>query len=493
MRIMILRIGKCALFLVLLLALLLSINGVMEPKYYSINSDWPSTATYNQFYRMEKNSIDVLFLGSSVCVNAFSPMQLYKQYQIRSYNLGSDQQSLFLSYYWLREALRYQSPEAVVVDARFCTTYHEDSVINTSEGLTRKCLDPMRFSPVKAEAVRELCRLDDAHSELSYYFTNFRFHAKWASLKEVDFYRGDLKYARLMGYAPGNGMERLEFGTFDPQDPQAETDKMHALSMEYLDRIAQLCREKGIEMILVNIAGNQMDDGINNVYTRFAQEHGIKHYNFCETSLYQAVGAQLPEESIIGHGNLKGAIKFTDFVGKLLVEEHGIRGVQDSQWENLLPFYESVIAQEELKLITELPEYLARIPEDCTLFISAKDEASSGMSPQIQQALDALGLKTVWDESMLRQGYIAVVSPDGIVEGAKGVQTHSSRFAENHQYTIISKGRRDGNVSSVVIDGQEYSQNRRGLNLVVYSHYYDEVIDKVTFDTYQTDAKALRK
>ena len=54
-----------------------------------------------------------------------------------------------------------------------------------------------------------------------------------------------------------------------------------------------------------------------------------------------------------------------------------------------------------------------------------------------------------------------------------------------------SIGYSDGNVASVVINGQEYSVNRRGLNIVVYSHYQDKVIDSVCFDT-QEGAFALR-
>ena len=131
-------------FLMILLSILYCINQVLMPKYILKNSTWPTTSSYNQFYEMEENSIDVLFLGSSVAVNAFSPQEIYNDYGIRSYNLGSEQQSIFLSYFWLKEALRFQSPEVVVLDTKFLFELHPESIINTTEGLTRKCLDPMK-------------------------------------------------------------------------------------------------------------------------------------------------------------------------------------------------------------------------------------------------------------------------------------------------------------------------------------------------------------
>ena len=82
--------GRCAGFLAILLASLLLINSVLEGKYILRNSKWPTTSTYRQFYQMEPNSVDVLFLGSSLVVNAFAPQEIYNDYGIRSYNLASE-------------------------------------------------------------------------------------------------------------------------------------------------------------------------------------------------------------------------------------------------------------------------------------------------------------------------------------------------------------------------------------------------------------------
>ena len=486
-------VARCVVFLTILMLVLGTINEVLQPNYTYVNADWPSSTTYNQFYRMEKNTVDVLFMGSSVCINAFSPMQLYRDHGIRSYNLGSEQQGPFLSYFWLKEALRYQKPKVVVIDALFCCTRYDETVVNTTDGMVRKCLDAMRLSPVKIEAIRTLCSLDEKQDKMSYYLKNLQYHDRWKNLNAVDFDRSERAYSKLMGYAPGRDNPRYTYKTFDPKDPTAVSDAFHELSMEYMDKMAVLCKENGIEMIFVNIPGDEIDDGKNNRFNAFAKKHGIDFYNFSETSLYQTIGAKLPEESIVLHSNLKGAAKLTAYMGNLLVGQYGIKGVKDEQWEKNLTFYENFIRMEELPSIDDAETYLATLPrEDCTIFMTVKDDAYTGMTDGVKEELQKLGLHTQWNEEMYRQPYLAILSSGKIIEGAKGYQGHSDRF-EGGRYDLLSIGYQDGNVASIKINGEEQSVNQRGLNIVVYSHYLNRVVDSVNFDMHGGTGTALRK
>lgn len=473
---------RCVVFLLILAVALYTINGVLTPKYDFFNWYWPTSTTYRQFYQMEENSIDVLFMGSSVMMNYFSPLQIYKDYRIRSFNLGGEQQSPFLSYYWLKEALRYQKPQVVVMDVRFGFPYHPEYPINTSEGLARKAIDSMRLSPVKMEMVHELCKLDSRHDELSYYLTNLRYHDRWKTLEKSDFYRGEFMYSKMMGYTLGTDTHGETYCTFDPKDPEAVFDGFHPLSMDYLERIAVLCKEEDIELVLVSAVGNEMNDGIHNAYTALAEKYGIAFYNFSETRLHDAVGAKFPEESIFRHATPKGAVKLSCLMGRLLVQEHNVQSVQDDQWENNLPFYENVLKLHELQFTHDMETYFSLLPkEDCTIFMTVKDDAYTGMSEGVKAQLRRLGLQTEWNEGMARQPYMAILSEGRVIEGAGGYQSYSSRF-EGGRYDVLSIGYQDGNVASVKINGEEYSVNRRGLNIVVYSHYQDKVIDSVNFD-----------
>ncbi|MCR5526368.1 MAG: hypothetical protein K6F39_03180, partial [Lachnospiraceae bacterium] len=55
---------RAVVFLAVLVIILVEINRIFMPKFFYEN-DWATTNTYTGFYKMKKNSIDVLFLGSS--------------------------------------------------------------------------------------------------------------------------------------------------------------------------------------------------------------------------------------------------------------------------------------------------------------------------------------------------------------------------------------------------------------------------------------------
>lgn len=491
-------IVKSIVFLTILVFTLYCINQILQPKYIYKNSIWPTTSSYNQFYRMEKNSIDVIFLGSSVCVNAFCPQEIYNNYGIRSYNLGSEQQSIFLSYFWLKEALRFQSPQVVVLDTRFLFELHPENAINTTEGLTRKCLDPMRWSSIKAEAVNDLCSIDESQSKLSYYLTNIRFHSRWSSLAEYDIDMSEAYYAELKGYSAIATYGQQSYMTFDSSDPDKYQD-FEPTMQDYLDRIVKLCRENDIKLVLVSLPGNSMDDGIHNSITKYAFNNNIDYYNLCETDNYKAIGAKLPRENVVKHENLWGSIKMSKYIGKMLSETYDVVGVQDSQWEKTKDYYEHVIKNCELSHISDFTEYLKAIDtQNYSVFISVQDNAASGLTDEMKEGLRGLGLKTDWGDKYCWSYYAIILPNENIIEKA-GEETLTITgefrdFRDNKSvYTITSSGyNAGGGIAAITIDGTNYSKNGRGFNIVVYDNVTMKVIDQVQFDTGGRNVAAIR-
>ena len=72
---------------------------------------------------MEKESsipdyYDVLISGTSLAVTNVSVEKLYLKYGISSISIGEPEQLVFLSYYSLEEALKYQNPKVVLFDVQ---------------------------------------------------------------------------------------------------------------------------------------------------------------------------------------------------------------------------------------------------------------------------------------------------------------------------------------------------------------------------------------
>ena len=86
--------------------------------FQPIWKDWNNYSTIYGFYEEPQNTIETIFLGSSVTINGITPMELYENNGVCAYNLGTEQQPLLASYYWLLEAdrLHNETLKTVVLD-----------------------------------------------------------------------------------------------------------------------------------------------------------------------------------------------------------------------------------------------------------------------------------------------------------------------------------------------------------------------------------------
>ena len=343
------RILRTAVLLLLILSLLLHaadrvlvLKGA-ENRYYS------AASTYGGFYHMRKNTVDVLFLGTSNAYCAFSPDALYRRYGIRSYNLASSQQSMLTSYYWLEEALRTQKPKAVVLDV-FYAFYNTGN-----EGSFHKAFDFMRWSPVKVRALRDLHAYNPDYAPVSFLFPAVRYHERWKELKKEDFMLRQMeKDTTLKGYCPrwntaGDGKfeplsdtGRGNLTSEDQEEKMAGNRKkdgspyLSRFIQGYMDAICRVCRENNIDLILVKTPVGVWSREKSSLIQQYADRQGIPFYDFNREELYDAAGFVFAEDNTdILHANIRGARKLTDYIGAVL-SARGIEGTPDSQWEREL-------------------------------------------------------------------------------------------------------------------------------------------------------------
>jgi len=151
------------------------------------------------------------------------------------------------------------------------------------------------------------------------------------------------------------------------------------------------------------------------------------------------------------------------------------------------------LKMDEYQYIT-LKEYLPRlVNENYISFISVKDEASLAFNDSMVDAMKNIGLT---EELMGKYRY----SYGAVIDSGQIVYEHldnklidvSGEFLEGN-YSLKSAGLNCGNLSSIRINGQEYSLNMRGINIVVYDKMTKQVIDSVNFDTWQVDGTYISK
>ncbi|MBR2991489.1 MAG: hypothetical protein IKF51_08565 [Solobacterium sp.] len=448
-------------------AVVLGINAVQVPKYDHSNSDWPATITVKGFYDMEPYTVDVIFLGSSVAVNAFSPHYLYNEFGIRSYNLSTAHQSVFMSYWMLREALRFQTPRAVVLDCRFCFRLNPEEPLNMSEGVVRQAIDPMQWSAVKREAIRDICAHDPSQDILSFYLTNLRYHERWKSLEETDF-RFDL-HDPLLGWSAASGPSE-PIQVFVPSDPQARAE-MDPLMKEYLDRIVALCEENSIRLVLVDVPGNNVNDGIFNTMAAYAAEHNLSYYNFASQEVVNTFGQIMPYERLTTHANYFGMKKLTRFIGSILQFSLAVLGTEDAQYEEQT-MYHAVEDNAGVNRAEQIDELLSVLQKDHYIIFAAVNE--DGWA----DTADSNAWKTLgFHEDPFTASRYSYAAVSGMQEQLSEEKAVLQGSFGTHQYHVESCGDASGRKASVVIDGTEYAVNQKGLNLVVFDTETGRVIE----------------
>lgn len=269
----------------------------------------------HSFYEIEENTLDVLCVGSSHGFASFYPNILWKDCGLASYALCSPRQSVATSYYMLKEALQYQKPRVLLMEAY----YFMFGKRYTDEATLRMSIDGMRFGPVKMELVEDLLGDYPIKQKLSVYLPFIKYHSRWPELQPEDF--------QTRPYLKGATFKYRQHPLEDPGVPEGE-GKISKVNLEYFDKIIQLCNEHDIELVMYaapygydkNYKAFVRKQKVNNALESYLAERGIPFLNYQRTN---AAGIDYAVDFWDSqHLNAVGAIKTTRHLGSFLREHY---------------------------------------------------------------------------------------------------------------------------------------------------------------------------
>ena len=488
---------KAICFILLFALTIYGLDAMLTPKHMYDERE-PHTEGYRGFYNMQKDSIDVIILGTSHAASGFNPQDFYHKEKLRTYNLASSGQPVWMSYYWLKEALKYQSPKVVIFDVNYLFSDNEDETLN------RKGLEDMRLGKVKWDAIHTAVATDNIVKEnvLSYLLPFFRYHSRWSSdLKENDFKPVTVEtpsalkgfwYYQLISYYEG-------YEPFDPNTDHKKSDFTES-SMKYFEKIRKLCKDHGIQLVLAKTPTQAFSVEQHNTMQDYASLHKLPFYDFNDVSLYNACGYDFHMDmddagGSNAHANPSGARKMSYYLASEIISNGWCSAKEDTQWDKTEKYNDELYKGFELHNADNLEKYLSMLKDkNYTIMIAAKDDAASGLTDQIRTKLHELGLSFDWKDAY-RKGYLAVIDKGNVVfeQSSDQMITYEGTF-RNHleRLQMSSAGFDAGNTSSIMINGTEQSLNRRGLNVVVYDNFRKCVIDTVNFDTFVPEMTCSR-
>ncbi len=272
-----------------------------------------SNYKYRQFFD-EKCSFDVLFFGSSHVRNAISPMQLWEQYGITSYNFGNDNSLLPQTYWAMVEATRYHKPKVIVLDVAFI---HWDDKTQGA-GLVHEAFDCFKLDKTKYELARDL--FDDNASRMEILFPFSIYHNRWSEFSKIELMQ------KLSGETNWNKGCDLVQGVCDMSDydiiPQDDYAEIVSTGTIYLKKIMDFCKENEIELVLVNIPSDTTDENQRCV-NYIPVMTGKDKVPFLNLPYMDLVDIDTDFYNI-SHVNYSGATKITSYLGDYLVSNYGL-------------------------------------------------------------------------------------------------------------------------------------------------------------------------
>ena len=351
-----------------------AVSNLLENK----ESDW----RYASFFT-EEQAVDVLLIGSSHMRHGVFPMELWRTRGIAAYNLAGNGCTIPSAYWVLVNALDYQVPEVVVMDV---FDMWPGRIVSDRYGQVHEQFDAFPLSVHKAQMVLDLFKdptLTDRNGNNLYekkweFFWNLgEYHSRWASLGKDDFAgeRAIAEKSRVWkGAMPLSGVvERKEhkykeMGDGSGAAEAGEQPVYDEQSREYLEKIIDLCDDRGIRLILVNTGYDCSEEAklFHDSVRGIADSYGVPYYDFTNEDIIN-FDTDLNSTGHNTHVNFSGAQKMTERVGNILEENCKLQDHrEDAEYEKWRSDCEAYIADKHkyLREQEDLENYLMFLYDD---------------------------------------------------------------------------------------------------------------------------------
>lgn len=315
------------------------VSRLLCPKYMT---DLEEGSMISAYYSQAENH-DVIFIGDCEVYANFSPMEMYRSHGITSYVRGTSQQLIWQSYAILEETLKYETPKAIVYNVN-AMRYSEP----VSEAYNRLTIDQMRWSKQKIDII--LSSMTEEESFASYVFPILRYHSRFDELTAEDFeYLFKTRENTYNGYQMHTEVVPVEH--LPVKKPLANY-QFGDICYEYLEKMAKLCREHGVELILVKAPSlyPHWYDEYDAQIAEFAANQGLYYYNLLATTEDIDLDYSMDTYDAGLHLNLSGAKKLSAYFGQILSQEHGIADRRNdpeirAEYDAKLEAYDKAAAQ----------------------------------------------------------------------------------------------------------------------------------------------------
>lgn len=431
----------------------------------------PKSLTFESFYDEPKNTVDVLFLGSSHCLSAVSPIDIYDKTAIKSYNISTSCQPIWVSYHYLKEALKYQKPKVVFVEVfgafygkSYASIEQTDKVDNQFSQQIKPSLNLLELNLIRRKA---------SVTPQPWYnrFNTSRYHSRLFELEPSDFdavFKDN--YSTTKGFTPALGHQ--DFNNF----VQVSTDRREPLyeyCEEYLIKSIELAKKEGIELVFFKtpFITKETDVAVINTIQDLADKYNVPFLDFCTDNPLDIDFAREMVDQ--GHINYFGAKKLNEFLCDYMQTNYSsiLNTTPNTLWNEAaaiqLTDFENVV----FRMSQNFKELAAsaKSSENVSIIIAKQGNLSVQNELALAQKLSIANIDGL-EESILENDLV-------IIEANK-ILTQDEALTKLKSLNITLKSQ-DGKVQ-IIQNGQNYSRTRDGINIALYNKQSNSIFHNFT-------------
>jgi len=469
----IIRISSVVAFVLVLLLVLNHVYDVVSWK----DTEGNYLSTTQELYATPKDTMELVFVGSSHCYGGIDPNYFWTEYGIPAFDMCCSGQDKDSAYYQLKELLKTQSPKVVAVEAYAFLFERQEMVGNAYRNMLS-----LKFSPNANKLIKAYVEEEDQEDYLLRWPI---VHTRYQELTKYDFYQ----------YQPSVFCRGFNYNFYtqpiglNPESPYySEVTEISEHNKQWIDDLKKLSEEEGFELMFIEVTSDVSNDeqAIMNGVEQYLNEQGIVYMD-----LNKAAGAMGIDQNTdfidYNHLNYYGAQKATAYIASYLLENYDLEAHDGDKgyelWDQNAEYaYHKVWAdnlgrtdrEEYISTITNTRDVIAVLSLDGYFGITGSDWAqvlgSYGLTENPEQIYDG----GTW---VIRNGKVISYMTNSIDE---------PMFAWdlNDTDTLVIKNIDDYGTprTDININAKTSCQNTDGLNVLVYDEVLGEIVNTRHYD-----------
>lgn len=313
---------------------------------YVIRTNGDIKDIFTGFYAQEKDTVDVVFIGSSSSYTYYAAPLIYGETGIACYPLSSNVQRPVAAIPLMEEAYKTQSPEVFVFEMRMYTM--EDGTLESNTAFIRGVTDNMKYSLNRFRTVNRL--VTDKTERYTYHFDIFKYHSNWKTMVLPDQLRCVIyeKENPLKGFVIRDDVTKLEPDRYPVSVEITDTMPIPAEQEERLRELLQYLKEHEQQALFIvsPYLATEDETKMFRYMEQIVEENGYTFVNFNDH--LEEIGLDFETDFFdAGHVNTVGADKCSRFAGSLLMQygigdKRGTAGYEsyDDAYQNYLELYD---------------------------------------------------------------------------------------------------------------------------------------------------------